>query len=340
MTFPRGVAGGGRWCNGQPSPAVTKGPTRPAAHVVCSVSLNGSSKGTAMKHHGSTPETTRFAIIEPLEYRQLLSATAPLGGGVISVATAGPGDAVTRAAPASSNVGLQGTFTGTVSLNRPVPAIATGHQLSFVMTLSSQNALGQISGSLTLGQLGNFSFSGTVHKHAVQLTFDAGSDSGKLIGSVNGSGEVIHGRLDALVAGHRLDGTVRPTTGMAVETKPHTTRGTGAGAGGTGGTSGTHTQVVGTVSTAGTGSAGTSSGGNTGTTDAVNGGISPMGTFVQPSVNVAAATSAVSFVQPTVFPSIGSASDIGSTLLNAGNHDIISVTVPVDGGVFASTTIA
>ena len=294
-----------------------------------------------MKHHRLTPGTIPFATIEPLENRQLLSASAPLGSASISVAAAGPSVAVTRAARAPSNVSLLGTFSGTVSLNRPAPAVVTGHELSFVMTVSTQNADGQISGSLTLGQLGNFSFSGTVHKHAVQVVFDAGSDSGKLIGSVSGAGNVMHGPLDALVSGHRLEGTVRASTGTALQTKPRTTHGTGVGAGGTGGTSGTHTPVVRTVTTTGTSANGTTSSGNTGTTSTiVNGGITPTGTFIQPSVNFAQAIgSGISFVQPTVIPSIGSASTIGDTLLNAGSHDIISVTVPVDGGVFGSTTI-
>ena len=311
-------------------------------------------KGPRMKHHRSTPGTTLFATIEPLEDRQLLSVSAPVGSASISVAAAGPSVAVTRAAQASSNASLQGTYTGTVSLNRPAPALVTGHELSFVMTVSTRTANGQISGSLTLGQLGNFSFSGTVHKQAVQLLFDAGSDSGKLIASVSGSGKVIQGRLDALVSVHRLDGTVRATSGAALQAKPHTTHGTGAGGGGT---SATHTPVVRTVTTTGTSANGTTSSGNTGATNTiVNGGITSTGTFIQPSVNFAQAIgsgtsfiqpsvnfaqaigSGVSFVQPTVLPSIGSIAGVGTTQFN-GTQNIISTTVPVNGGVFASTTI-
>lgn len=350
--------------------------------------------------------TEPIAAIEQLEIRQLLS-TAPMLSGVLAVGSTN--HPAVRATQTVHNVDIAGAFAGTLHLNRSVPALGATHKVSVTVTVSSQSSDGQIIGSVALGQLGPFSFTGTVHRHAVALTLDSGSSaSGTLTGSASASGKSLQLRVKSLVNGQSVDGTLNASMGT---TKPahtsHVSPGGGShislgapmtgsghstGAGSSTGTSGTTTSGTGhtgtttsgsgTVlsgpgsatsgpgsatsgpgsptsgpgsatsgpgsptsgpgsatsgpgsATSGPGSATGGPGSATGGPGTVNGGITLMGNFVPPAVNPAVFFGA-SFVQPTILPSIGS---VGAVQLNVGTQ-IISTTMPVDGGVFATTTM-
>jgi hypothetical protein len=184
------------------------------------------------------PDAESIAAIEQLEDRRLLSTAALMSGAPI----AGGASAV-RAMHAVHNDNVVGTFTGTLRLDQAVTALGAVHKASVTVTVSTQSSDGQVSGSVALGSLGTFAFTGTVHGHTVALAFDAGSSaSGKMTGGVSGSGKAIQLRLNSQVNGQRVDGTIYASRGGG--TKPAASPSAHGGPG-------HHVTHVGTTSTGG-----------------------------------------------------------------------------------------
>ena len=166
-----------------------------------------------MKSYNSSGlgRTESVPAIEQLENRRLLSAVPLMSG---TTAAGGLIQPAVRATHAVHNANVVGTFTGALQLEHAVPALGAVHKASVTVTVSTQSSDGQVSGSVALGQLGTFTFTGTVHGHTVALVIDAGSGaSGKMTGSVSGTGKAIELRLNSLVNGQRVDGTLHASIG-------------------------------------------------------------------------------------------------------------------------------
>jgi hypothetical protein len=181
-----------------------------------------------MKSYNSSGlgRTESMPAIEQLEDRRLLSAAPLMSGTTVAGGLIQP---AVRATHAVHNVNVVGTFTGTLHLDHAVPALGAVHKASVTVTASTQSSDGQVSGSVALGQLGTFTFTGTVHGHTVAFLFDAASGaSGKMTGSVSGTGKAIGLRLNSLVNGQRVDGTLHAS--MSV-TRPAVTSSANGGGG-------------------------------------------------------------------------------------------------------------
>lgn len=136
----------------------------------------------------------RSALIEALEPRELLSATAPFRG------------------LSSTLSALPGTYDGTVHIGGRT---AHGNHV-LALTFSSQTSGGQLSGAMTVQGLGAYAFTGTFVKNNLDLVFnDAGPSAGRLIAHVNSDASLLVGRFIDLTANRQIVGFARATPGAA-----------------------------------------------------------------------------------------------------------------------------
>jgi len=144
------------------------------------------------------PFARRWPLTEPmerLERRVLLSGTFGSLSATVG-ATPVPTLAVPAASAAATAPSLTAAYTGTAKL-RPVGphARAARHEL----TLDLTDSAGQLTGTATVADVGQFAVSGTLAGHKFTLTTADGT--GQFVGKANKRGTRVAGKVPALVAG-------------------------------------------------------------------------------------------------------------------------------------------
>ena len=144
------------------------------------------SSSIALKNPPFAAIQIRPSLIESLESRRLLSVT------------------------------LQTNYAGTITLPKSEAAIVSppSRQLEFALTVTTQNADGEISGDLSAGQFGTFAFTGSQSGKSIQLVFEGeNGGAGMLSASLARNGSALTGKFTSKIDGQKISGTLRATAG-------------------------------------------------------------------------------------------------------------------------------